>query len=142
MLTEKEKILLRHLRKNSRKSLTRISREEGIPVSTLFETLKRLEQKAVKRHVSLIDFSKLGYGFKVNFAIGSKNKKDLKDFLINSGYVNSLYSLISGHDFYAECIFPSLKKLTEFKEDIDQFFITSIEENFIVEEIKKEDFIL
>ena len=73
-LTEKEKILLEHLRQNSRKSLTRISKETSIPVSTLFETLKRIENNCMTNHVSLVNFSRRGDVFKINFSLAASDK--------------------------------------------------------------------
>jgi len=140
MLKEKELILLTHLRKNSRKSLAKISKESSIPISTLFDTLKRLESSIVLKHTSLIDFSKLGYSFRVNFALSSKNKHELREFLMQSYNVNTLSSLINGYDFYVECVFRDLKEMTEFKEKLEKFGLKDIKENFIVEEIKKEGF--
>lgn len=140
MLTEKEAVLLKHLRANSRKSLVQISKESNIPVSTLFDTLKKLEHSVVVRHVSLVDFAKLGYGVRVNFAVGSKNKKEIRDFLLNHPSVNSISSLIGGQDFYFECIFKNLKEMTEFKQELDKYELHNFYETFIVEELKKEGF--
>lgn len=142
MMKEKELILLKHLRQDSRRSLAQISKETNIPVSTLFEILKKLESKAILKHVSLIDFSRLGYSLKVNFAISSKQKQELKEFLMQCFNVNSLSSLINGYDFYAECIFKDLKEISKFKEKLEQFEIKNLEETFIVDEVKKEGFCL
>ncbi len=142
MATEKERLLLQHLRQNSRKSLTKISRETGIPVSTLFDILKRLETRFIQKHVSLIDFSKLGYGLRINFAMSAKKKKQLKEFLMNHPNINSLFSSINGQDFYAECVFRSLKEFTEFKSGLEQFEMENVQETFVVEELKREGFIL
>ena len=141
MLKEKEEILLKHLRQNSRKSLAQISKETSIPVSTLFDSLKRLESNVILKHVSLLDFLKIGYGLKINFAVSSKQKQELKEFLMQNHNVNSLSSLVNGHDFYAECLFKDLKERTEFKEKLEKFDITTLEETFIIEEIKKENFV-
>ena len=128
-MKEKEAVLLKHLRQNSRKSLVKISQEENIPVSTLFDTLKKLESSIVLKHVSLIDFLKLGYGTKVHFVISSKKKQELKEFLMQNHNVNTLSSLINGYDFYVECIFKDLKEMTEFKEKLEKFEINNLEEN-------------
>ena len=140
MIKEKQEVLLKHLRENSRKSLVKISKETNIPVSTLFDTLRKLESSIVLKHVSLIDFLKLGYGTKVHFVISSKKKQELKEFLMQSYNVNTLSSLINGHDFYVECIFKDLKQMTEFKEKLEKFEINNLEENFVVDEVKKEGF--
>ena len=71
MVTGKEILLLKKMRNNSRKSLNSISKEIDVPTSTLFDMLKRLESEIVIKHVSLIDFSKLGYGVKVIFSINT-----------------------------------------------------------------------
>lgn len=140
MFNEKEITLLKHLRQDSRKSLTKISKETNIPVSTLFEILKRLESKVITRHVSLVDFSKLGYSLQVNYTLNAKNKKELKEFLLNYPNVNSLSTLINGFDFYVECFFRDLKEMNQFKEKLEKFEIKKIKEIFIIDQIKKESF--
>ena len=137
MVTGKEILLLKKMRNNSRKSLNSISKEIDVPTSTLFDMLKRLESEIVIKHVSLIDFSKLGYGVKVIFSINTNQKKELKEFLMISKNVNSLSSLING--FQAECVFKDLKEMTEFKEKLKKFQVEEIKEFFIVDEIKRED---
>jgi len=140
ILSEKELSLLRHLRQNSRKSLARVSKESDIPTSTLFDNLRRLESKAISRHVSLLDFQKLGYNVKANFAISASRKKELKDFLVNSRNVNSVSTLISDYDFFAECVFKDLREMSMFKDEIEKFGILNIHEHFIVEEVAREKF--
>lgn len=142
MLTEKESILLKYLRKNSRQSLSKVSKETKIPVSTLFDTLRKLEAKAITKHVSLIDFSKINYGIKIHFAIKAKNKKQIKEFLMNHTNVNTLSTLINGHDFYAEAIFSTMKDMIDFKEHLESIGTDEIAETFIVDEVKKEGFCL
>ncbi len=141
-MKKKEQLLLQHLRKNSRKSLTEISKETGVPVSTLFDTLKRLEANLITKHFSIVDFSKLGYSIKVNFVLSSKKKKELKAFLVQSQNVNSLSSLINGSDFFAECIFKSLKDMTDFKSQLESFDISDMKEIFIIEDLKREGALL
>lgn len=140
MLSEKEKELLKHLRINSRKSFAKLSKETGIPLSTLFKTLKKLESEWITKHTSLLDFSKTGHNVKAHLIISSNNKHELKEHLLQSPNVNSLSSLINEHDFYAECIFKDLKEMSEFKENLDAYDITHLEHNFIIEDIKREGF--
>ena len=142
MVSEKEALLLKYLRGNSRISLAKISKETNIPLSTLCDSLKRLESNAIKKHVSLTNFSNIGYNIKVNFAISTGQKQKLKEFLLKHPNINSLSSLINGHDFFAECIFRDLKEVNEFKESLEKFNITKIEDTFIIDELKKEGFSL
>ncbi len=139
-MKEKEVELLRHLRQNSRKPLSKISKETSIPTSTLFELLKKLENTVITKHTSLIDYSKLGYNLKINFAIKTQQKQQLKQFLMTHKNVNSLFSSINDHDFYVECIFKDLMQVIEFREQLEQYNVKDIQETHIVEEIKKEGF--
>lgn len=134
-----DSLLLKHLRNDSRQSLAKIGKMTGVPVSTLYDGLRRLESRIIKRHISLLDFSKLGYNIKVNFAIKSKNRDFLKQHLLDSINVNSLYSLLNNDfDFYAECLFRDMKELTDFKEDLSDE-ISSLKQFFIIDDIKREE---
>lgn len=142
MLTEKELILIKHLRRNSRKSLRKIGEEEKVPVSTLFDSLRRLESGIITKHSSLLNFHKMGYHIKVNFALSSSKKKDLKDFLMKSGNVNNLFLLTNGYHFFAECVFKDLNEMENFKDNLRKFNLAEFQENFVLEEIKKEEFLM
>jgi len=87
-----------------------------------------------------LDFSKLGYSLKASFIISTKQKQELKDFLIQHPNVNTLSSLINGYDFFVECIFKDFKGLIAFKEKLQSFQTEDIQESFIIEELKKEGF--
>lgn len=139
-MKEKELVLLKHLRENARKSFVKISKEVQIPVSTLFDVLGRLERNVILKHTSLVDFSKLGYSLKVNFIIACEDKHKVKKFLLEHSNVNTLSSLINGSDFFVECIFKDMKEVMNFREDMQYIGIKDIEEIFVVEEIKKEEF--
>jgi DNA-binding Lrp family transcriptional regulator len=140
-LSEKELSLLGHLRQDSRKSLALVSKQANIPTSTLFDLLKKIEQRWITRHSSLVDFSKLGYNVKVHFTLSTPNKKAVKDFMMAHPNVNTLCSLINDADFFAECVFIDLKEMQKFKDDLDKLGISSLQENFVVEDVSKEVFL-
>jgi DNA-binding Lrp family transcriptional regulator len=142
MIKEKELVLLKHLRQNSRRSIADLSKETKIPLSTLFDVLRRVESDYVVKYTSLIDFSKIGYGLRVNFIIKSRKKKELNEFLMKNPNVNSLCSLSGDSDLYAECVFKEMKEVIEFRENIQNIGIEKINEIFVVEEVKKEGFVL
>lgn len=134
--------ILSHLRKDSRKSLARISRETGIPLSTVFDNVGKLEKGVIRRYVSLINFSKIGYNLKVNFILKSGGKKEeLKQFLISNQNVNSLLRLSGEFNFLVECIFKDMKDLEEFNDKLDGYDIRGKREHHIIDEIKTEGFI-
>ncbi len=65
MRRELKNKVLKHLRINSRKTLSAIAREEGLAVSTVFEVLRELRLDGViERFFPVIDFANLGFPFK------------------------------------------------------------------------------
>lgn len=141
MLTEKEEKLLREIKKNSRASLSEISKNTNIPISTLFETLKKLNNTIITKNICLLDYNKLGYPLNVHFEIETKNKEQMNRFLKQNRNVNNTYLSANGPDIYAECIFKDFSQLIELKEKLDSMDSTSYKETFIVDEIKKETFL-
>jgi DNA-binding Lrp family transcriptional regulator len=141
MLTKRELLILTHLRENSRNSLAMISRETSIPISTVFDKVDKLGKEIISKYSPLIDFSKIGFGLKVNFLLKSiKKKSELKRFLIENKNVNSILRLNSNFDFFVESVFRNMKEIEEFRESLDKFEIKDKNEFFVIEELKKERF--
>lgn len=51
MIKEKDRTILNLLRKNSRIQLTEIQKETSISVSTIFDRIKKLEQKKIIKNI-------------------------------------------------------------------------------------------
>jgi DNA-binding Lrp family transcriptional regulator len=132
--------ILSELRKNSRQSLTQISRKINIPVSTIFDKLIKLNNAIIKKNISLFDFDKLGYNIKVNFIVKNPSKKHFKKFLLNKININSLYRINNYNNYHIECFFKNLNELEIFKEELIDLGIKDLKEYHVVEEIKKEEF--
>ncbi|MDD5086425.1 MAG: Lrp/AsnC family transcriptional regulator [Candidatus Nanoarchaeia archaeon] len=140
MLTKRELLILTHLRENSRKSLALISRETGIPISTIFEKVNKLEKNTISKYSSLLDFSKIGFALKINFLLKSKNKKNLKEFLLKNKNINSVLRIIGFFDFFVEAVFRDMKDVEKFHDDLNELKLEDKKEIFIIEELKKEKF--
>ena len=142
MLDEKELKILVMLRQNARATLTEISRETDIPVSTVFDKLKKMEKKFHIRHTSLIDFSRLGKAIQVNFSVKSDEQiNEIISFLVENPNVNSVYRTNSGTSIYLECIFQNMMEFYKFSDKLAKYKITEKSEYHIIEEIKKEEFL-
>lgn len=137
-----EKDIIRELRKNSRKSLSDISKDKNIPLTTIVNRFKKVQNEFIDKHVSLLDFSKLGFNFRTYYTIKSKDKKSLLESLINSKSVNNIQRLAHEYDFFVECIFNSIGESYDFRDKIENFCHADIIELHFVEELKKEEFIL
>lgn len=144
MVDKREMLILTHLRRNARETLTRMSRKTSIPVSTIFEKLKNYESGLIKKHTSIIDFSKLGYTTKATILVkaNSEHRERLKEYLFMNKSLNTVYKINNGYDFILEGIFKELKDVDIFLEKLEkEFFITDKYVYYIVDEIKKEDFL-
>ena len=143
MLKQKELLILASLRKDARQSLTQISKDLNIPISTIFDTLRMHERTLIRKHTSLIDFSQLGFNTKATIAVKTeiKNRESLKQFLVKHPNVNSLYKTSSDNDFLIEAIFRNINDMENFIETISNGFeIIKKETYYIVDDIKREEF--
>jgi hypothetical protein len=98
----------------------------------------------VRKHISLIDFNKLGYSScaLVLFQTMRDSKNRLQSYLQNHENVNSLYRLDFGYHFLAEMVFENLSNLQEFVDHTEvEFNLESIKVFNISQELKKEEFL-
>lgn len=142
-MEKKELLIINQFRRNARENLTKTARRTGIPVSTLFDKLKRYEGTIIKKHTALLDFSQIGFALKVFMAIkvASHARNQLHSFLNKHHRVNSLYKVTSGYDMVAEGIFRNLKEYQLFCEDLDAIGLIERQEFFVIEDIRQEEFL-
>lgn len=143
-MKKKDLVIISHLRKNARETLTRMSRKTSIPVSTLYDKLKLHTGNLIKKNTALIDFSKIGFHARANVAlkVDREQRQELKEFLLKNNNINSVYKINNGFDFLAECIFKHIKELEDFLESVDaKFKVRNRQVYYIIEDLKREDFL-
>ena len=143
MLKTNDLLILKHLREDARKSLAKIAREERIPISTLFSKVNKLESSVIKSSTSLLDFSKLGYSLTTAIFLNLKDnsKKEAIDFLAKHPNTNCLSKINNGFDLFLEAIFDNMKSYIDFCGDLKKLNTKTRLIFFVVEELKKEDFL-
>ena len=144
MFSKKDAQIISHLRNNARKKITHISKELKIPVTTVYDKVRAHEKKFVKKHVTLLDFSKLGLNAKASVAIKVErnSKEELQKFLMGHPNVNSLSKINFGSDFLAEVVFKNIADVENFVESLERnYSISQIQIFSIIEELKKEEFL-
>lgn len=145
MITKKDMEIISHLRQDARKKITSISKEMGMPVTTIYDKIKAHKRKGIiKKHVALLDYGKLGYSTIAMIALKvPKEKRDeLSTFLIKHPLVNSLYRVNSEHDFLVEIITGDMLSLKEFAENLQSDYKTEVPLIFnLINELKKEEFL-
>jgi DNA-binding Lrp family transcriptional regulator len=140
----RDMMILSELRKNSRIKLTELSEQLGVPISTVFEKVRYFNSKMNVRYISLLDFSRLGYPFRVTLIIkANKSRKDeLREYLSNHRNLNNLIKINNGFDYLAEFIYRSIYEFEEMVQALEQEFRTQkIDSYYEIEPIKKEVFV-
>ena len=114
-MKRKDLLILSYLRRDARQRLTNISRRTHIPVTTIYDNVRRYEKEFITKHSSLIDFRKLGFNAKTNVAlkVGS-NRSEVLDYLQDHPNVNSLYRTDSEYDLLVELVFRELRDVDDF----------------------------
>jgi DNA-binding Lrp family transcriptional regulator len=138
MMSKKELEILSCLRKDAKMTLTELSQITKTPPNLISGIIKNLEKKYIKKHTSIMNFSKIGYNLVVMYFIKHTSSK-LLSFLSDHKSVNSL-SILENNYLRVETIFKNLKERQKFVEDIGCFGADA-KEYFIIEEVKREDFI-
>jgi DNA-binding Lrp family transcriptional regulator len=142
ILEKEDMMILSHLRENARKNLTSISKSTGIPISTIFDKLKKYDGDLIIKHTAMLDFAKLGYEVKVHIMmkVPKENRDDLRTHLLKDARINSVYRINNGYDFMVEAFFKNMKEVNDFSECLEKFKVKDAEEYYVLEEIKKESF--
>lgn len=143
MLPKKDLLILTELRNNSRETLTRISRKTSIPVSTIFDKIRYYQGNLIKKHTTLIDFSKLGFNARANIMVKVDRdaREEAKKFLLNHYNINSVYKISNGFDFLIEGIFKNVKDVEDFIDTLGgKFKLEQVQVYYTIEDIKKEAF--
>ena len=140
MLNKKESIILCLLRKDARRSLADMSSKTGMPIATIYKLANKLQTKGlVDKYGILLDFQKLGFGIRVNLAFKTNKKSNLKSFLSRHPNINSIHKVSKEYDFLVDAIFKNFSEYESFKEALEEFDISKINEHHILEEIKREE---
>ncbi|MBT6773882.1 Lrp/AsnC family transcriptional regulator [Candidatus Woesearchaeota archaeon] len=137
--------LILELRNNSREKLTSISKRTNIPISTLFDLLKELNEDVIKKSTIILDYSKLGFHTKalVFLKVNRENKEKLKHHLNINPCINSLHKVNHGWNFIIETVHRNIKELDDFLEKLeDNYNIEDKQIHYLIDEVKREGFIV
>lgn len=142
MLSKKDQMVLSYFRKDARASLTSLSKKTAIPVSTLFDKLRKFENDIITKHTSMVNFQKLGFDLRVTIAlkVNKDEKPKIQSFLVNHERINSVFQINNGYDFLIEGIFTNMRDFQIFNDQLDKFQIHQKNEFYILDELKKEGF--
>lgn len=141
----KELKIIQHLRKDAGTSLSLISKELGIPLSTVYDQINRMHKSnLIKKSALLLDLPKLGYpGHNLQaIKINSLKQQELLLFLQKHANVNSIHNTFGDYNVIVETVHRNVAEHYTFLEELKKIFeINDILEFHLVEEVVKEKFI-
>lgn len=141
-MKEKDLQIVRHLRANSRETLTRLSRKTGVPISTLFDKLNQYKDQVILRNTCLIDYQRLGYDLRVQLLVKiSKDRERFEQYITEHFHVNNVLKINNGYDYLIEAVFRNMKDFTDFVASFDRFAVKECKEYYILEDLKREAFL-
>jgi len=138
----KEVLMVSNLRNNCRATLTQMSKKTNIPISTLFEMLRRTDK--IKKHTCIPDFSKLGYAVKalMMVKVDVNERGEFKEFALAHPNLNSFFKINNGFDYCLEMVYRGLHELEIFSDQMERkFTIKGKQIHYIIEDIAREEFL-
>lgn len=123
-MNNNEKKIMKHLRQGKKVNISAIARELSIPISTVADNLRRIEEKYVVKRSSLLDFKTLGYSSHNLIAIKSdpQQKIEILNFLKQQKCANSIYHTNSGFSFIVEVVCKDSFEFINWVEDMNRKF--------------------
>ena len=140
---KKQVLLLTELRKNSRQSLTRIGNEINMPISTVHDKIRANTGGVVLKYTCVLDFARLGFNCRAQIIlkVDKKEKEAVKQHLLKTANINSIYRINNGYDFLVEGVFKDLREVDEFIERMEELYkIKEKKLYYIMEDIARETF--
>ena len=144
-MDQKDLKILEHLRGNARETLTMISKETGIPISSTYDRMKRLEGIGViKKYTCLLELEKIGICTQVVILLKTRNtmQKNLECWLNANEHANNLMRMNGEWDFLTEVVVKDIKTLEDFIESLrEDFGKIRLSVLYVLEDLKREGFL-
>ena len=143
MAKQKELMILKHLRKDGRAKLVDIAKDTQIPISTIFDYVRKENGKLIKKFATILDFTRMGYNTRAHIVlrINKDHREKMREYLCDNQNVNSIYKINNGYDFLIEGVFREVKDLEEFLDKLEERFeIKQKNVYYIIDDIKREEF--
>jgi Lrp/AsnC family transcriptional regulator for asnA, asnC and gidA len=107
--------ILRSLIKNSRITISQMSREIDVPDATISNRLKNLETDVIKRYTMIPDWQKIGLDVTSIIIIQTESEKheSVKEMLSRLENVSEVYSVSGEYDILIKVWVKSIKELNQ-----------------------------
>jgi Lrp/AsnC family transcriptional regulator for asnA, asnC and gidA len=134
--------ILRSLIKNSRISLSQMSKEIDVPDATISNRLKKLENEVIKRYTVILDWQKIGLDITTIIIIQTESElhEFVKEELSKLDEVSEVYSVSGEYDILIKVWVSNIKELNKLMNSkirsIDG--VEDLTEMIVMERVKEE----
>jgi Lrp/AsnC family transcriptional regulator for asnA, asnC and gidA len=134
--------ILRSLIKNSRISLSQMSKEIDVPDATISNRLKKLENDVIKRYTVILDWQKIGLDITAIIIIQTESElhESVKEELSKLDEVSEVYSVSGEYDILIKVWVPNIEELNKLMNtkirSIDG--VQDLTEMIVMERVKEE----
>lgn len=107
--------ILRSLIKNSRITISQMSKEIDVPDATISNRLKKLEDNVIKRYTLILDWQKVGLEITAMIIIQTESEKheSVKEELSRLEEVSEVYSVSGEYDILIKVWVPGIEELNQ-----------------------------
>ena len=107
--------ILRSLIKNSRITISQMSKEIDVPDATISNRLKKLESDVIKRYTMILDWQKIGLDITAIIIIQTESEKHelVKEELSKLEEVSEVYSVSGEYDILIKVWVPGIEELNK-----------------------------
>ena len=134
--------ILRSLIKNSRISLSQMSKEIDVPDATISNRLKKLENEVIKHYTVILDWHKIGLDITTIIIIQTESEKheSVKEELSKLDEVSEVYSVSGEYDILIKVWVRDIEELNKLMNakirSIDG--VEDLTEMIVMERVKEE----
>jgi len=137
--------ILRYVQENPKMRIRDISSKLGVPKSTVYYRIRKLEElNVIKGYNAILDSEKLGFEYIVVILVKGKYgpgyHEEIGRFLSKNPYVQAVYYVLGEQDFVVVGKFPSKGKYMEFLESLINSSFIERTCTMVVARVIKEDF--
>jgi len=134
--------ILRSLIKNSRITLSQMSKEIDVPDATISNRLKKLEEDVIKRYTVILDWQKIGLDITTIIIIQTESEKHeyVKEELSKLEEVSEVYSVSGEYDILIKVWVSDIEELNQLMNtkirSVDG--VEDLTEMIVMERVKEE----
>jgi DNA-binding Lrp family transcriptional regulator len=134
--------ILRSLIKNSRITLSQMSKEIDVPDATISNRLKKLENDVIKRYTVILDWEKIGLDITTIIIIQTESEKheSVKEELSKLKEVSEVYSVSGEYDILIKVWVRDIEELNQLMNtkirSVDG--VEDLTEMIVMERVKEE----